>query len=157
MARYANGVGKYRVEVIADADDRLAANGTTVLDFFQAQRVAQARFLDLGAIGSRARAIPPATRSETVWATISQARAPPGGRRRMHAHEQTRSLSRNWATERSRASRQENCAIGCRTWRRSRDDCGQERDSRPDLPRSTRRKQRTFASDKRARTEPLRF
>jgi integrase len=49
VARYANGVGKYRVEVIADADDRLAANGTTVLDFFQAQRVAQARFLDLGA------------------------------------------------------------------------------------------------------------
>jgi integrase len=55
VARCANGVGKYRVEVIADADDKLSANGTTVLDFFQAQRVAQAQFLDLGAKLSGAR------------------------------------------------------------------------------------------------------
>ncbi len=49
VTRYANGVGKYRLENIADADDKLSANGSTVLDFFQAQRVAQARFSDMGA------------------------------------------------------------------------------------------------------------
>ena len=42
VTRYANGVGKYLVENIADADDKLSPNGSTVLDFFQAQRVAQA-------------------------------------------------------------------------------------------------------------------
>ncbi|QIG46779.1 site-specific integrase [Nordella sp. HKS 07] len=40
VARLYVGSGDYRVETIADADDRLNANGSTVLDFWQAQKKA---------------------------------------------------------------------------------------------------------------------
>jgi len=41
VARLYIGDGKYRVEALADADDKLDANGETVLDFWQAQEAAR--------------------------------------------------------------------------------------------------------------------
>ncbi len=41
VARLYIGDGKYRVEALADADDKLDANGKTVLDFWQAQEAAR--------------------------------------------------------------------------------------------------------------------
>ncbi|MEE8455371.1 MAG: hypothetical protein V3R90_11580, partial [Limibaculum sp.] len=41
VARLYAGDGNYRVEVLADTDDMLDANGETVLDFWQAQEAAR--------------------------------------------------------------------------------------------------------------------
>lgn len=49
VARFYTGEGAYTVETLADADDMLDANGSTVLDFWQAQERARQRHAELTA------------------------------------------------------------------------------------------------------------